>query len=1798
MAIKDLIVLNETDSKLEAQQGTDTARIKGTSRTVLDVVSDDEVSVLKVNSSGSEVVMGGPVTMSGDMSGSLPTASMGHAKAAVFTGDGSELTGIITPDTVSSSLQLSDVISGSWQTELSSSDLVFVDGGISGSGVSTGSFGRFIAVDTFAGEGTQLSNVPFNGIVSSSTQIGQDTSGSFLGQLSGTAPAQTFIGGGVSASLNSSSSLHSVVASFEGDASQLTGLDLPHGLISSSAQLPDVSGSYVGLFVSGSVIELNKGLKAAGSGGVSGSNAGPGGQKAIFSGFNNNEIQHVTISTLGNTADFGDLTETLRYGGVISNGSNDRGIIAGDYPSTKTINYVTISINANAEDFGDLSNFHSDSRHGAKNSISNGTNERGIFTGGVYPNYGADIHQFITISTLGNGKLFGNLETTMFNIGAHGTSNETGERGIIDVRQVMEYITISTLGDSAFFGNHLEDGTTGGFGRIGHTSNGTDNRAVRGGTASTTIAFHTLSTNSDSLDFGDFTESFGKGNTGTSNSTDQRGLFTQGDSTDTMNYLTINTLGNALDFGNFEAGYGGAMAASNAGATQHVSELSEITSSTFVGDGAGLTFDLPLGAVSSSRDIGHHVSNSLHAPMGVAVNNLVAWWEMGENIEISGTVGDPQAKVIRVFDSSGNGNHLIASGSISGSNIITGYTPSGSTYHNNYTGSYRALQFDRTDQFLQTEKPFDVFLRPQFTLSFWFNGDLSGYTQQQVFFQNGVLDVNAYAQYFNTQVHGISLQAQHVVGIKHPKWQNYVITCDRDKRQINLHANNNGNVASASIEGQAPTSKYYHGTNQSGSTFSDSYYWSHNDDPTPFYGRAASPFRIGANANLSKLVTGSFDDIMIYDKVLSLEEITTLYNYGTGSHPNAISSSHMDSVQTEMFVGGGVTTGYSFNNSLSSSAGGDRVLIAGGTNSSDTDTDTIEHITVSTPGNAVDFGNRTEGKYNITALSNGLRQRGLFAGGFDGSDGSNVIDFVTIDTTGNATDFGDLTAAGYAGDGMSNGPDDRGVIIVGEANGDALDFVTISTAGNAVAFGNTLSSAARTAGATDNATNQRGIIAGGTPAQDVIEFITISTLGGGSQFGDLSQNTTGAKGHSNKQNERAVFAGGTTNTIEFVTMNVLGNSVDFGDMTQLKTSEDQTAGSSNAINERGIMVASTTTAHSIENITISTPSNALVFGSLAEAREATAATSNATPTRTINSSFSEITADRVSGVGTAITNHVPANLVTSSAQLASEITGSVGRFESTYSPYSVETYQGTATGSTNMPFTASAAMKNEQSVRFDNNGGIGITGSLIAPMSESQTWTWSHWLRQTKGSHENGTDNIVMEYNHNHAGGGGIHNLIWRLRGNSHLCSVIVPNEDGDGSTTVSLDFTDEKTFLRTFGYTWNNHVLTYEQSSSKVVDAVSGSTPHLYSLFLNGNMMTTRSVATEYRNPMAISASDISFDPAREGPIRIGERSPVGANWQGYFNHSTFWDTAVSESALRYLWNSGMAADPLVNSSPYNSSANLVGHYRYGDTQNGVSASLEGNAWHFGNLASGSGNGYVNTWASASFHQASPANRIDFDAPPKNDRFLTARYPVALSGSQDATIAFWARTGTTGKKVEYLIGNAAEQGFEIRKGGDDANFRFAVLTGSSANATSSFETHHAIPDNNSEGTSSGFAHYALTYDGDGALTGYVQGSGSALTRNGTATASLSFDTGSFKFANTAGTGILNIGRKTRHSGSAWLGSIHEVAIWTSSLSADAIADLAKGPFDLGTKTTTNYNATSSLVTYFSMTSGSFNGGS
>ena len=71
---------------------------------------------------------------------------------------------------------------------------------------------------------------------------------------------------------------------------------------------------------------------------------------------------------------------------------------------------------------------------------------------------------------------------------------------------------------------------------------------------------------------------------------------------------------------------------------------------------------------------------------------------------------------------------------------------------------------------------------------------------------------------------------------------------------------------------------------------------------------------------------------------------------------------------------------------------------------------TIDFVTIASQGDAQDFGDLTQKRRNITANSNSIRA--TFAGGTTTSSGTgnnkNIIDFVTISTTGNAVDFGDL----------------------------------------------------------------------------------------------------------------------------------------------------------------------------------------------------------------------------------------------------------------------------------------------------------------------------------------------------------------------------------------------------------------------------------------------------------------------------------------------------------------------------------------------------------------------------------------------------------------------------------------------------------------------------------------------------------------------------------------------------------------------------------------------------------------------
>ena len=89
------------------------------------------------------------------------------------------------------------------------------------------------------------------------------------------------------------------------------------------------------------------------------------------------------------------------------------------------------------------------------------------------------------------------------------------------------------------------------------------------------------------------------------------------------------------------------------------------------------------------------------------------------------------------------------------------------------------------------------------------------------------------------------------------------------------------------------------------------------------------------------------------------------------------------------------------------------IIFIGNDGSSPTGNNTIDYITIASTGDAIDFGDSTgptNAQGNAGAVSNCIKA--VFAGGY-GNDGSatiiNTIDQVTIATTGNAVDFGDIS---------------------------------------------------------------------------------------------------------------------------------------------------------------------------------------------------------------------------------------------------------------------------------------------------------------------------------------------------------------------------------------------------------------------------------------------------------------------------------------------------------------------------------------------------------------------------------------------------------------------------------------------------------------------------------------------------------------------------------------------------------------------------------------------------------------------
>ena len=278
--------------------------------------------------------------------------------------------------------------------------------------------------------------------------------------------------------------------------------------------------------------------------------------------------------------------------------------------------------------------------------------------------------------------------------------------------------------------------------------------------------------------------------------------------------------------------------------------------------------------------------------------------------------------------------------------------------------------------------------------------------------------------------------------------------------------------------------------------------------------------------------------------------------------------------------------------------GGTRALFNLSRDQGNSTINTINFITISTTGDAVDFGDDAKSHKYCTGA--GSRTRAIWSGTYNPATSDNIR-FNTFASQGNGTDFGDMSYVGRFCTSASN--QTRSVNFAGgnPSAVNSMDFITIAQTGNAIDFGDATISVTYSGGC---GSPTRGIFSGGyTPsATNVMNFITFSTTGNAADFGDLAQvqsatnsasnavrgfTIAGKDGSGNRSNDtttfiiatlgssvgsvetlgnssaggatssptRIVFAGGREspspayNSIEYKQIDTDGAFIDFGDLT-------------------------------------------------------------------------------------------------------------------------------------------------------------------------------------------------------------------------------------------------------------------------------------------------------------------------------------------------------------------------------------------------------------------------------------------------------------------------------------------------------------------------------------------------------------------------------------------------------------------------------------------------------------------------
>ena len=285
-------------------------------------------------------------------------------------------------------------------------------------------------------------------------------------------------------------------------------------------------------------------------GGTSSSNQNALGARAIAGGgfLGVRTIEFVTVSTTGDSQDFGDLIAAAAIHGKQAVSTETRMLFSGGY-IINNIEFITVASTGNATDFGDLT-IRLYGATGVNDTI------RGIFCGGAsttpfVPSHGGvtNVIQYVTIATEADAVDFGDLLLTGFPGGSMNSSTRgiiARQNGPVGPNAIMDTITTRTLGNATDFGDCVSGTGSNVAGGACSATRG----VLAGGYLHNIIQYITMATLGDATDFGDLLVTQ---NNLRAASSKTRGIFTGGhDGTNNLNTIEsvqIATTGNSVDFG-------------------------------------------------------------------------------------------------------------------------------------------------------------------------------------------------------------------------------------------------------------------------------------------------------------------------------------------------------------------------------------------------------------------------------------------------------------------------------------------------------------------------------------------------------------------------------------------------------------------------------------------------------------------------------------------------------------------------------------------------------------------------------------------------------------------------------------------------------------------------------------------------------------------------------------------------------------------------------------------------------------------------------------------------------------------------------------------------------------------------------------------------------------------------------------------------------------------------------------------------------------------------------------------------